>query len=120
MAPKSPTKKKKLMSIDELAVAIQKDYRALSQKMDDMVTKADLDKKLWPIQRDIKTLDTNVRELRADLRTNTEIMVSKADLANEFTEEFAQSEHGRQLKDVRRRVEVLEGKLGIKQNHRAA
>lgn len=120
MAPKSPTKKKKPMSIDELAVAIQQDYRTLSHKMDQMVTKADLDKRLWPIERDIKTLDTNVRELRADLRTNTEMMVSKADLAEKVSDEFAQSEHGRQLKDVRRRIEVLEGKLGIKETHRAA
>lgn len=42
------------MSIDDLAVAIQKGYLAMCDKMDaldkkigDMVTKADLDKKLW-------------------------------------------------------------------------
>jgi hypothetical protein len=117
MAPKSSTKKKKLTTLDGIAVAIQNDLRAIRK---DMVTKADLDKRFWPIERDIKTLDTNVRELRADLRTNTEMMVSKADLAEKLNEEFAQSEHGRQLKDVRRRVEILEVKLGIKQSHRAA
>ncbi len=104
------------MTIDEFAVAIQRDLQAIRS---DMVTKADLDKNLWPIQRDIKTLDTNIRELREDLRTNTDVMVSKADLSNKIAEELANAEQGKQLQDVRRRVEVLERKLN-KTTHRAA
>jgi hypothetical protein len=108
------------MSIDDLAVAIHADYRALDKKMDDMVTNADLDKKLWPLQRDIKTLDTNLRELRNDLRISTDVMVSKADLANRISEEITKTEHGKQLKDVLRRVEALEKKFTSKSTRHAA
>jgi hypothetical protein len=72
MAPKSPTKKKP-MTLEDFAAAIQKDYRSISK---DMATKADL----WPMQRDIKTLDKNVRDLQEDVKHITEAMVSKADL----------------------------------------
>ena len=85
-----------------------------------MVTKADLKAELWPLQRDIKTLEKNLRELREDVQTITEVMVSKADLANAIADELAKSEFARQLQDVRNRVETLERQIGIKPSHRAA
>ena len=123
MAPKSPNKKKSL-TLEDFAAAIQKDYRALNKKMDtqyrairkDMATKADL----WPMQRDIKTLEKNVHELQEDVKMITETMVSKADLAETLAHELAKSEYARQLGDIRERVNVLESKLGIKPIRRAA
>ena len=50
-----PTIKKKAMTLEDFAAAVHEDYLAIRK---DMATKADL----WPMQRDIKTLDTNVRE----------------------------------------------------------
>jgi len=126
MAPKSPAQKKKPITLDDFASAIQNDYRAIRKDMatkadlKDMLTKADLKAELWPLQRDIKTLEKNLRELRDDVQTITEVMVSKADLANTLSEELAKSEYARQLQDVRNRVDVLERQLGIKPTHRAA
>jgi hypothetical protein len=113
MSTKQNTKKRKPMTLEDFAVAIQKDYLAIRK---DMATKADL----WPIERDIKTLDGNVRDLRNDVKMITDTMVSKADLANTLAEELAKAPYARQIEDLRTRVNVLEGKLGIKPNHRAA
>jgi hypothetical protein len=80
-----------------------------------MPTKADL----WPIERDIKTLDGNVRDLRDDVKMITDTMVSKADLASTLAEELAKAPYARQIEDLQARVNQLESKLGINPNHRA-
>lgn len=72
---------------------------------------------LWPMQRDIKTLEKNLRD---DVQTITEVMVTKADLADTLARELAKSEYPRQLGDLRERVNVLESKLGIRPTRRAA
>jgi hypothetical protein len=81
-----------------------------------MATKADL----WPMQRDIKTLDTNVRELREDVKNVTDAMVSKADLANTLADELAKSPYAKQIENLQTRVHAVESKLGIKPGRRAA
>ncbi len=117
-----PTAKKKPMTLEDFAAAIQTDLARMATKDDirriskDMVKKADL----WPIERDLKTLDKNVRELREDVKAVTDVMVSKADLANTLNEELAKTDYGKQLGEIRTRVNALESKLGIKPTHRAA
>jgi hypothetical protein len=116
------TTKKKPMTLEDFAAAIHTDLLRMATKDDireirkDMVTKADL----WPMQRDIKTLDKNVRELRSDVTMGTESMVSKADLANTLGEELAKSAYSRRIDALDARVNALEIKAGIKPTHRAA
>ena len=65
------TTKKKPMTLEDFAAAIQKDLVRMATKDDirqitkDIITKADL----WPIERDLKTLDKNVRDLRHDVKS---------------------------------------------------
>lgn len=116
MTAKKTKPKKKAMTLDDFALAIQADLARTATKEDlqamreEMATKADL----WPMQRDIKTLDKNVRDLRDDVKIITDAMVSKADLANTLAEELGKSQYARQIEDLKTRVNVLESKLGIK------
>jgi hypothetical protein len=118
MKTKKTKPRKKAMTLDDFAVLIQRDIARMATKDDLKVlpTKNDL----WPLQRDIKTLDTNVRDLRDDVKMITDTMVSKADLANTLAEELAKSPYARQISDLQTRVNVLESKLGIKPGRRAA
>ena len=114
--------KKKPMTLEDFAVAIHTDLRRMATRDDlrkirkDMATKTDL----WPMLRDIKTLDKNVRDLRDDVKNITDAMVSKADLANILGEELAKSPYAKQIEDLGSRIHVLETKLGIKPTRRAA
>jgi hypothetical protein len=115
-------KKKKPLTLDDFAVLIQKDLSRMATKDDvrqirkDMATKDDL----WPMQRDIKALTAQLKEVREDVKQITESMVSKADLANVLGEELAKSAYARQLHDLQGRANLIEEKLGIKPAHRAA
>ena len=101
------------MTLEDFAAAVHKDYLAISKTM---ATKSDL----WPMQRDIKTLDQNVRDLRDDVKNITDAMVSKADLANMLAEELAKSQYAKQIENLQIRVNVLESKPGVKPTHRTA
>ena len=110
------------MTLDDFAEAIQKDLARVATKddikavRDEMATKADL----WPMQRDIKTLDKNVRGLRDDVKMVTDAMVSKADLTTTLSEELAKSPYAKQIENLQTRVNILESKLGIKPTRHAA
>lgn len=110
------------MTLEDFAAAIHTDLLRMATKDDlreirkDMATKTDL----WPMQRDIKTLDKNVRELRSDVKMITDSMVSKADLANTLADELAKSPYARRIDAIDARVNVLEQKAGIKPSHRTA
>jgi|SRR5580658_10486945 hypothetical protein len=104
-----PIKKKKPLTLDTFAALIQKDLSRMATKDE-----------LWPMQRDIKTLTTQLKEVREDVKHITDNMVSKADLANVLGEELAKSAYARQLHDLQGRVNLLEERLGIKPTHRAA
>ena len=97
------------MMLEDFAVVIQKGIARMATKDD-----------LWPIQRDLKTVTSQLGELRGDVKQITDVMVSKADLANTLGDELAKSVYGRQIDDLRSRVNVLEEKLGIKSTRRAA
>jgi hypothetical protein len=117
-----PKIKKKPMTLDDFAAVIQRDIARMATKgglqaiREEMVTKADL----WPMQRDIKTLDKNVRDLRDDVKQITDAMVSKADLARTIGDELAKSAYAGQIGELRNRVNVVEEKLGIKPARRGA
>jgi hypothetical protein len=104
-----PKSKKKPMTLEDFAVVIQEDIARMATKDD-----------LWPIQRDLKTVASQLGDLRSDVKQITDVMVSKADLANTLGDELAKSVYGRQIDDLRNRVNILEEKLGIKSTHRAA
>jgi len=111
MAFKKITPKEKIKTLDDFAAAIHQDYLEIRKEMG---------AKFWPIERDLKTLTSQVGELRADVKQITDVMVSKADLANTLGDELAKSIYGRQIDDLRSRVSILEAKLGIKTVRRAA
>jgi hypothetical protein len=118
-------KEKKPLTLDDFAELIQKDLAGTKDDIKairaEMATKEDLKNELWPIRRDIKTLQGDVRDIRGDVKNITEMMVSKADLTNTIADEFAKSSHGRKIDDLQGRVEVIEDKVGIKPaRHRAA
>lgn len=113
--------KKKAMTLDDFAVAIQKDYAALRKGMatgfaeirEEMATKEGI--------RQIRAeMGIGFRNVDADVKMLTDAMVSKADLANTLAEELAKSPYARQIQDLQSRVNVLESKLGIKPSRRAA
>jgi hypothetical protein len=119
MTPKKTKPKKKAMTLDDFALAIQKDLARMATKddikaiRDDMATKAEL-------QQLRSEMGIGFRNFDADMKMMAEAMVSKADLANTLAEELAKSPYARQIQDLQTRVQVLEGKLGIKPTRRAA
>jgi hypothetical protein len=121
MSVKKTKPKKKAMTLEDFAVAIQKDYLSLrkdvaagfAQVRAEMATKAEL----RLLRREMEIGFKNVND---DVKMITDTMVSKADLANTLAEELAKSPYARQTKDLESRVNVLEGKLGIRPTRRAA
>jgi len=119
MTAKQTKTKKKAMTLDDFAVAIQKDLARMATKGDikaireEMATKEDF--------RQIRgEMGIGFRNLDADVKMITEAMVSKADLADTLAEELAKSPYARQIQDLETRVHVLESKLGVKPTRRAA
>jgi hypothetical protein len=121
MSVKKTKPKKKAMTLEDFAIAIQKDYLSLrkdvaagfAQVRAEMATKAEL----RLLRREMEIGFKNVND---DVKMITDTMVSKADLANTLAEELAKSPYARQTKDLESRVNVLEGKLGIRPTRRAA
>jgi hypothetical protein len=121
MKAKQTKRKRKAMTLDDFAHAIQTDYMVLRKDVaagfahvrDEMATKEDI--------RQIRA-ETGIgfRNLDADMKMMTETIVSKADLANPLAEELAKSPYARQIGDLQNRVNILESKLGIKPPRHAA
>jgi len=121
MAAKQTKTKKKAMTLDDFAVAIQKDHIALRKDVatgfaeirEEMATKEDI--------RQVRAeVGIGFRNLDADVKMITDAMVSKADLANTLAEELGKSPYARQIQDLQTRVNVLETKVGIKTTRRPA
>jgi len=114
-----PKPKKKAMTLDDFAVAIQTDYMALRK---DMATGfAHVREETKEQARQLRAeMETGFRNLDTDLKMITDVMVSKADLANTLAEELAKSPYAREIADLQTRVNILESKLGIKPIRRAA
>jgi hypothetical protein len=118
---KAKQTKRKAMTLDDFALAIQTDYMALRKDVaagfahvrEEMATKEDI--------RQIRA-ETGIgfRNLDADMKMMTEAMVSKADLASTLAEELAKSPYVRQIEDLQTRVNILESKLRIKPTRHAA
>ena len=122
-----PTTKKKAMTIDDLAGAIQRDFLAIRK---DMATKADIraireematKQDLFELSQKMVTRE-EFRELRSDVKMITDAMVSKADLAETIRRELDTSPYAKEtdVKDLRERLIRIEEKLGLKTTHRAA
>jgi hypothetical protein len=119
MTTKKTKPKKKAMTLDDFALAIQKDLARMATKddikaiRDDMATKAEL-------QQLRNEMGIGFRNIDADMKMMAEVMVSKADLANTLAEELAKSPYARQIQDLQTRVHALESKLGVKPTRRAS
>jgi hypothetical protein len=121
MTTKKTKPKKKAMTLDDFALAIQTDYMALRK---DVATGFDHIQKEMATKEDIRQIraETGIgfRNLGADMKMVTDAMVSKSDLANTLAEELAKSPYARQIADLQTRVNILESKLGTKPTRRAA
>jgi hypothetical protein len=125
-----PTKpKKKNLTLDDFAAAIQQDYLALVAKMDDgfkkmrgeMATNEELDAGFRAIRNDMATHKA-LLEVHDDVKRLNGIMVSKADLEETIQRKLDTSPFAneRDLTDLRLRVRRIEGKLGMKPSRSAA
>jgi hypothetical protein len=118
-------KRKKKMTLDDFAAAIQKDYLTLGKQMEtgfksireDMATKEDIRK----IRNETATHSALV-DVHDDVKRLNEMMVSKADLAETIRRELDASPFAREadVKDLRDRLLRVEEKLAMKPNRRAA
>lgn len=103
------------MTLDDFAAVIQRDIARMATKDDVAAIVEDVVKdKLWPIRRDLKTLTSQLGDLRGDIKQITDVMVSKADLAITLGDELVKSAYTRQIEVLQNRVNVVEEKLGIK------
>ena len=101
-----PKTKKKTMTLEDFAGAIQEDLARIERKNE-------------LLRKDVAG---GFRALREDLKIVNEVMVSKADLANTLREELDKSSYVKQdeLNELRARVHRLEEQLGISHERRAA
>src|ERR1019366_7672785 len=121
MATKQKTRKKK-MTLETLAVAIQQDFSAIRE---DMATKDDIRK----IREDMATKE-DIREIRGEMGKMREEMATKEDLAavsdrisiakEEILEQIAGLRYAKEIDALAERVKFVEQKLGIKHSRRAA
>jgi hypothetical protein len=89
MAAKPKQPKKKIKTLDEFAAAIHTDYLTISKQM---ATKEDI--------RQIRNdMGIGFRDLHADVKMITEVIVSKADLTEAIREELDKSSFAKE-KDV--------------------
>ena len=113
MAPKRKQLKKKIITIEDLAAAIQQDFSTLRDDMtigfrairEEMATKEDIRK----IREEMAT-----KENLADL--GDRISVAK----DELQEQIAGLRYAKEIDELRARVKFVEHKLGIEQRRRAA
>jgi hypothetical protein len=121
MSVKKTKPTKKQMTLEDFAVAIQKDYLSLrkdvaagfAQVRAEMATKAELRLLRSEMQIGFKNMNDDVRMI-------TDTMVSKADLANTLAEELAKTPFSRQIADHETRINAIESKVGIRPTRRAA
>ncbi len=111
--------KKKPMTLDDFAMAIQKDYTSLHKDMANgfEVLRKDMKENTDTLRAE---MGMGFRNIGADLQMITDAMVSKADLARTLADELARSPYTREISDLSARVTALEEKLGIKPTRRAA
>lgn len=122
-----PKPKKKPLTLEDFAVAIQKDLAR-------MATKEDLER--FATKEEIRGLRREISGLREemaskeDIRKLREEMATKEDLDNvrdriavakdQIQEQIAGLRYAKEIDEIRARVNVVEQKLGIKHTHRAA
>jgi hypothetical protein len=117
MTAKQTRPKKKPLTLDDFADAIQRDLARMVTKDDLKVIREDTKEEIRQLR--VET-GMGFRNLDADVKMMTDAMVSKADLANTLAEELQKSPYARQIGDLQARVNILESKLGIKPTRRAA
>jgi hypothetical protein len=116
---KKPTTRKKPMTLENFAAAIQRDFSTLR---DDMTAGFSTIRAEMTSMRDKMATHAALREVRDDVQRLNDIMVSKADLAETIRRELDTSPYAKEtdVKDLRERLLHIEEKLGLKPTHRAA
>ena len=119
-----PKPKKKQMTLEHFAAAIQNDYLALGKKMEsgfqsireDMASKEDVRK----LRNDMAT-HTALVDVHEDVKRLNEIVVSKADLSEAIRRELDASPYAKEaeVKDLHERLLRVEEKLDMKPRRRA-
>jgi hypothetical protein len=108
--------RKKIKTIDDFAVMIHKDYMVLDKKVTRMGKElVGVDGKVNSMKSDIGGLKFAVKELQEDVKHINENMVSKADLSIAIRDEFNQSHHGKQIENLRVRMDRVEDKLDLEE-----
>jgi len=120
-----PTKakpKKKKITLDDFAVAIQRDLARMATKQDLAGLHRDVGELLENMvtKLDLKQIHGRLSELSQDVKTVTEVMVSKADLETLREELLREIRDGKHIDELRERLAIVEGKLGIPKTRRAA
>src|SRR5580692_8937786 len=123
--PRIKRSKKKPMTLDDFAMAIQRDISSLRDDMtagfsavrEEMATKEDL----FALSQKMVTRE-EFRNLQSDVKMITDSMVSKADLAETLRRELEASPFAKEadVKELRERLLRVEEKLGLKATRRAA
>ena len=125
MAAKPKQPKKKMKTLDEFAAAIHADYLTISKQM---ATKEDIlqIRSEMATKEDIRQIRNDMgigfRDLHADVKMITEVMVSKSDLTEAIREELDKSSFAKEkdVAELRDRLMRVEEKLGMKHGRHAA
>jgi hypothetical protein len=104
-----PKQKKKKLTLDDFAVAIQADIAR-------MATNQDLKNLAGDMARGFKEVHGALRDIRDDVKAATDAMVSKADLAETLRTELNKSPFAKEkdVAELRERVLRVEEHLGMK------
>src|SRR5271156_3697332 len=94
MTAKKTKPKKKAMTLDDFALAIQKDLARMATKDDIRAIREDTKAEIQQLRNE---MGIGFRNIDADMKMMADVMVSKADLANTLAEELAKSPYARQI-----------------------
>jgi hypothetical protein len=108
-----PKTKKKAMTIEDLAGAIQKDFLAIRR---DMATKADI----RAIREEMATGFSAVREEMATKEMLADVSDRISVAKDELQEQIAGLRYAKEIDALAERLKLVEEKLGLKPTRRAA
>ena len=111
--------KKTPKTMDGYFRAIQEDLLTIHK---DMATGFRAIREEMATKQELGEVRSSIKDLRADVKMITDVMVSKADLGETVRRELDASPFAREseVKDLRGRLAVVERKLGIERSRHAA
>lgn len=117
-----PKPKNKQMTIEDFAIAIQRDLARMATKDDFARLAVDIRNVDRKLDGRFRVVYHQMKELRTDVSQLNGIMVSKAELAETLRRELDVSPFAKEsdVQELAERLAAVEQKLGIKHTHRAA